>query len=286
MEKQDIIQLIQIETAGSPKNNFAGLGLPQEKMWDCPLVGFAAGDDPIFAFFKEDIGEFFWSPAEAFKKQYPEAQVEDKDLTVVSAVFPQTEITKAEQRKQKTEPCLRWMYSRNEWGPFAVDLSRTLVEKLAAAGVRAASIDLIPDFAQHKSEKYDNASNWSQRHAAHAAGLGTFGLCDGLITPLGKAVRFATLILEAKIEPDPRPYKDHHAWCLFYAKGACNACINICPAGAIDKDGHHKKPCAQYLQRMAEKFKDRPELQPCREYGCGLCQGPVPCQNGIPAGIE
>jgi epoxyqueuosine reductase QueG len=29
----------------------------------------------------------------------------------------------------------------------------------------------------------------SERHAAYAAGLGTFGLCDGLITSVGKAVR-------------------------------------------------------------------------------------------------
>ena len=39
------------------------------------------------------------------------------------------------------------------------------------------------------SEKYGMASCWSERHAAFVSGLGTFGLCDGLITPVGKAMR-------------------------------------------------------------------------------------------------
>jgi hypothetical protein len=42
-----------------------------------------------------------------------------------------------------------------------------------------------PIWQQYK----DYASSWSERHAAHAAGLGTFGLCDGLITAKGKAMQ-------------------------------------------------------------------------------------------------
>jgi epoxyqueuosine reductase len=44
------------------------------------------------------------------------------------------------------------------------------------------------------SQRYSYASSWSERHAAYAAGLGTFGLCDGLITARGKAVRFGSII--------------------------------------------------------------------------------------------
>ena len=69
------------------------------------------------------------------------------------------------------------------------------------------------------------ASQWSERHAAYASGLGTFGLCDGLITPKGKAVRFASVVTRIKVPPTQRPYKDHHAYCLHYAKGICGMCI-------------------------------------------------------------
>jgi len=48
---------------------------------------------------------------------------------------------------------------------------------------------LVPNWAIVKSERFSYASSWSERHAPHAAGLGTFGLCDGLITAKGKAMR-------------------------------------------------------------------------------------------------
>jgi len=36
------------------------------------------------------------------------------------------------------------------------------------------------------------ASSWSERHAAYAAGLGTFSLNDALITPKGIAHRLGS----------------------------------------------------------------------------------------------
>ena len=53
------------------------------------------------------------------------------------------------------------------------------------------------------SEKYAYASTWSERHAAYAAGLGTFGLSDGLITAagqgMGRAVALAMAAEGAKV---------------------------------------------------------------------------------------
>ena len=46
------------------------------------------------------------------------------------------------------------------------------------------------------------------------SGLGTFGLCDGLITPVGKAVRIGSVIAKVRISSSPRPYNVHHAYCL------------------------------------------------------------------------
>ena len=44
-----------------------------------------------------------------------------------------------------------------------------------------------------------------QRHAAHAAGLGTFGLCDGLITAKGKAMRAGSVVARIAVAQTPRP---------------------------------------------------------------------------------
>ena len=45
-------------------------------------------------------------------------------------------------------------------------------------------------------------SNWSQRHVAYAAGLGTFGLNNMLITDQGTCGRFYSLITNLPVEPD------------------------------------------------------------------------------------
>ena len=97
---------------------------------------------------------------------------------------------------------------------------------------------LSPLWERKESERFVFASNWSERHAAHAAGLGTFGLCDGLITPVGKAMRCGSVVARIKIPATPRPYKHHREYCLFFTKGTCGKCIKRCPAEAVTKEGH------------------------------------------------
>lgn len=130
-----------------------------------------------------------------------------------------------------------------------------------------------------RSERYGFASTWSERHAAYAAGLGTFGLSDGLITPKGKAMRCGSVIARMSVTPTVRPYTDHHAYCLFYARGTCGRCIDRCPIGAISERGHDKDLCSRYLD-MTRQYVNR--HFGFDGYGCGLCQTGVPCESGIP----
>lgn len=116
------------------------------------------------------------------------------------------------------------------------------------------------------------------------AGLGTFGLSDGLITRAGKAIRAGSAVVDARLEPTPRRYTGHHDWCAYYANGSCGECITRCPAGAITTDGHDKEKCKAYITTVME-----PELQPDlgeRSTGCGLCQAGVRCESGVPAALR
>ena len=130
------------------------------------------------------------------------------------------------------------------------------------------------------SPRWGLASTWSERHSAHAAGLGTFGLCDGLITPVGKAVRVGSVVARLKLPPTPRPYDNHRAWCLFFAKGKCMACAARCPVGAISEKGKDKKICRPHLKPASEEYVK--QHFGFDGYGCGLCQTKVPCESGIP----
>jgi epoxyqueuosine reductase len=247
-------------------------------------VGFSSGADPLYLDYKEYIGPFHFSPAEIFNLAFPDTQAEPDELTVVSWVLPQREITKAENRAQDFYPSERWVRARFPGEDFNVLLRKHVVQKLAESGIQAVAPILSPHWKIEQSPKYGFASRWSERHAAHAGGLGTFGLCDGLITGKGKAHRVGSVVARVRIAPTARPYENHRAYCLFFAKGKCMACAKRCPVGAITEQGHDKAKCWNHAGTTCAKYAK--EKYGFDGYGCGLCQTRVPCESQIPPGIE
>jgi epoxyqueuosine reductase len=252
-----------------------------EKAWATPLVGFCNGADPLYEQYKEVVGPFHWTPAEIFAHAFPDSPVEAAELTVISWILPQTKATKADNRTERVYPAERWARSRIFGETFNNKLRQHVVDALHQAGYQAVAPMLSPQWQSKKSEKFVFSSTWSERHSAYAAGLGTFGLCDGLITPVGKAMRTGSVVARVSIPPTPRPYTDHHAYCLFFSHGTCGKCIDRCPVGALSKDGHDKVTCSRHLQpTTADYVKKNYGFD---GYGCGLCQTGVPCESGIPA---
>lgn len=252
----------------------------RERAFDAPLVGFAAGDDPLFAAYREHVGPFHWTPLEIFQRTFPDALVSADALTVIGWILPQTRATKRDNRRAKRFPAERWSRARTFGEPFNARLRGHVVDTLAAAGIRAVAPMLSPHWERRESAAHGYASTWSERHAAYACGLGTFSLSDGLITPLGMAVRVGSVVAAMRIPPSPRPYSQHQAYCLFHARGTCGKCMQRCPAGAITAAGHDKVKCKAYIRTRAMPFiKARYGFA---GNGCGLCQTGVPCESGIP----
>ena len=281
MDNNEMKQLINDVYDSLEKNNFSTLKRPDAPLFDRPLVGVAAGDDPYYDFLKEHIGPFHWNPQEVFQLKYP-GPVAGSKLRVVSMAFPQTVETKQAQAREKKCPSREWIVSRGEWEPLMKEFSGKLVKKLEEMGIRCASIDLQPEFSTARSETLGMASRWSHRHSAYLAGLGTFGLSEGLITERGKAVRFTSLIVEAPLTPTERPYSSYNEWCLYFKDGSCGVCMKRCPINAISEKGHDKDACDAYEEYYFEHYW--PEGIERGDYilGCGLCQAGTPCQNKRP----
>jgi len=251
-----------------------------DRAYDSPLVGFSSGGDLIYRDFKTHVGIFHWTPEEAFALAFPDLKVRAEDLSVISWVLPQTEMTRRENRAESIYPSESWARNRVFGQEFNEKLSLYVVETLMKKGHEALNPVLLPDWKIEKSESFTFSSRWSERHAAHASGLGTFGLCDGLITAKGKAVRLGSVVARISIAPTPRPYGNHHEYCLFHSGGACMACIERCPVHAISVKGHDKIKCHRHtLIDSANYVKSRFGFN---GYGCGLCQTGVPCEAGIP----
>lgn len=261
----------------SPENTLKNQA--EDKAWADPLVGFSRGDDPIYQAYKEYIGPFHWTPLELFNLTFPQIKVEADQLSVISWILPHTAQTKADLRKQTINPPESWARARIFGEEVNVKLRKHVLATLQASGIEAVAPMLSTQWARKTSDRYGFASTWSERHAAHASGLGTFGLCDGLITPLGKAMRCGSVVAELQIPPTPRPYKDPHAYCLFFSQGICGECIQRCPAAAVTKSGHDKLKCKDYLEVTANFVKKHFGLE---GYGCGFCQAGVPCESKNP----
>jgi epoxyqueuosine reductase QueG len=204
-------------------------------------------------------------------------------LTVISWAVSQTEATKAANRIETLMPSEAWARARVFGQEANRKLHLALLEALRARGYEAIAPALLPAWGQSGAGTNAWSSNWSERHVAYVAGLGTFGLSGGLITSKGKAVRFGSVVVDAAIAATPRAYAGPFAYCLHLSGGVCAECADRCPAGSVTVEGRDKEACIHHLNRCEEYVKREYRFD---GYGCGLCQTGVPCESRIPAGLE
>ncbi|OGO01057.1 MAG: hypothetical protein A2Y90_03460 [Chloroflexi bacterium RBG_13_52_12] len=278
-------------TADSPMNRLPDYN--NEPVIAEPLSGFADGYDPIFNEFKKDsiIGDFHLTPAEALKI-YSEKQNKKSyenppaTLSVISVAFTFTEKTRLSNGPDPKIAARRWRYAYGHAFGLMSETLNHIVSLLESAGYLAVApvctrpmpIMISPDGLPY--------TDWSEKHAAYAAGLGTFGLNTSLITPSGIAAHFGSVITDLSLVPSPRKYDNPHAYCLHFSNGSCGKCAEHCPSGAVNTQSFAGKKCMEYtrneLPQLSRELEG--ELKPGEHPMCAVCQIRVPCEAGIPSG--
>ncbi|MCL2833568.1 MAG: 4Fe-4S binding protein [Treponema sp.] len=240
------------------------------KIFDDPVFGYAAADDSIFLDYKKPgvIGAHFMAPSEWL----PNAK------SVISVFLPFTNQVREANRKTMDWPADEWLHARIEGHAFQKKVVQFIIALLTKDGKEAIAPMLDSRFSQkspvteNKREQDFYTSNWSERHAAYACGLGTFGLSKGLITAKGVAGRYISVITSALYKESGRPYTGIYDYCI-----KCGACAKNCPAKAITiENGKNHFLCSEFLNTTREKYDPR--------YGCGKCQVKVPCEFRAPGG--
>jgi epoxyqueuosine reductase len=270
----------------SPLNRLESFG--GEPIFEEPLIGFADSDDSLFTEYKKVVYELHLSPREVLTLHLTETLKDEapqlENVSVISFVLPINRETLRVNAREKEGPSLRWNHTRWKGQEFIAGLSTYLVSLLETMGIHALAPEISPYFKIIQVSD-DFTSNWSQRHIAYAAGLGTFSLNEGFITSKGLAMRGGSVVAGIKLKPSIKPYEHHLANCLFYATGKCGECIRRCPGGAISEKGHDKMKCFEVLFEQ-----QKPWLEGAygpgfigSYAGCGLCQTGVPCERRIPA---
>lgn len=231
------------------------------RLFDVPLLGVASADDPLFTEYKnpEVIGPHSMLPTDWLKEA----------KTVLSVFLPFTKEVRISNRS-KGDPSAAWMHGRYEGQMFVEELCTVLAEFLHTAGEQAIVPILDPRFRNMQDvERGTFTSNWSERHVAYAAGLGTFGISKVLITERGTAGRIGSVVTTLQLPPTMRSYSDPYEYCIF-----CMACEKRCEAEAISKEGKRNPPCKHLLLSVEKRHSPRS--------GCGKCQAGVPCENKRP----
>ena len=248
-------------------------------IFDEPLVQFADGDDPIFTDYKTIIAPTHLTPRQALARAYSKTP-EDMParLSVISWILPIVDKTRKSNRNEALIPTRRWAYTRCYGEKLNDALRRHLVEILAETGYLAAAPILQPYFSID-TNKQGGYSNWSERHIAYAAGLGTFSLGGSLITEHGVAHRCGSVVTDLALPASPRTAENPYSNCLFYTDDSCKACIVRCPVTAITEKGQDKVKCERYMHNDIVYLRKEYEVG---IVGCGLCQTKVPCESCNP----
>jgi epoxyqueuosine reductase QueG len=266
MTKEIIISRAEEFTRESPLNYIAsGIALAPEcsglRIFDTPIFAFGDAGDEIYLRYMspEIIGDHFIPPS----GWLPGAK------TVISFFLPYEEKIRAANAKDPCRPADEWLHGRYEGQALVAALSEYVGSLLEDAGCACVVPALDPGYGSG-GEYGRFSSNWSERHAAYACGLGTFGLSKGVITAKGTCGRFGSVITERGFPYDKRPYNGVYEYC-----NMCGECAARCPAGAISlESGKNHVLCSDFLDKTREAYKPR--------YGCGKCQVGVPCESHIP----
>ena len=195
-----------------------------------PLVGFALADDPLFESLQRRI------PGHLHPRDLlPQAQ------TVCAFFLP---FDRQVVRTNATGHAVSegWARAYVETNALLTDICTALVELLEGIGVRAAW-----EPPTHNFDPVRLVSAWSHKSVAYIAGLGQFGHHHMLITEAGCAGRLSSVVLDAEIDPTPRPGE---SYCAF--DRGCRACVRCCPAEALTVNGLDRQRCyAQCLSNDA-----------------------------------
>ena len=238
------------------------------KIFDEPIFGYASAEDPLFGEFKKKgvIGPHFMMPTEWL----PEAK------SLISLFFPFSEAVREANKKNMDWPADEWLHARIEGQAFTNEICAFIISLFKKENFIALSPMIDPRFSakspftENREEQDFYTSNWSERHIAYLAGLGSFGLSDGIITSKGMAGRFTSVISSAPLESVKRPYSGVYDYCI-----RCGACARNCPGKAISLEkGKTHFLCSTFVGKTREKHDPR--------YGCGKCQVKVPCESKNP----
>lgn len=225
---------------------------PSGGKWREPCFAYASANDPMFQELKTVIGEHH---------KLPQDVMED-GKTVLTYFIP--------LEKKIVDSNISGYFASEEWARAyleTIDLIRAINSGLEHLfKLHGWKLELTADNRSWDPETMK--CNWSHRHAAYIAGLGTWGVNRGLITEKGLSGRIGTLVTDAYVEPTRRPEIEA---CLYKRNGSCKLCVDACPVSALGVPDKYKNwDCKAVTDENAVHHESIGFADVCGKCMCGM----------------
>jgi len=227
--------------------------------WKTPLVGFASVDDPFFEKLPAITHLGHSHPLDLF----PGGQ------TVIAFFLPFFDDVGRSNAKDRLSSD-KWCSAYIETNELVKNLGDRLQSWFKTRGWESLTFP-----ATHNWDEKTLISDWSHRHVAYIAGLGTFGINNMLITSKGCDGRFGTFVTSASLKPSTLQTEEA---CLYKYDGTCGVCVKKCVNGALTHGGFDRFKC---YEMCLENEKEHRHLGYADV--CGKCLSGIPCASGNPA---
>lgn len=233
-----------------------------------PLVGFADAFHPYI----QNLPELISPSHELPQNVLPDARV------VITYYIPFTKVLAKSNRNGGTFASPAWAQAYEETNALFTELNDRIIALIHAHTGLAGVTPKAVTFDQQKL-----ISDWSHRHIAYAAGLGTFGLNNMLLTEQGCCGRFSSVVTNLDLVPDA-PVNGEY--CLYKRNGSCGACVKHCPTGALTTDGYDRFKCYALCRENAKLYtafgssytnEDGTGANSIGSEVCGKCITASPC---------
>jgi len=221
--------------------------------WQKPIFAILSADDARFVTLKQLV---------SFEHLMPFDILSDARSVIVFYIPFTREIVDSNRSKG---------YASELWAKSYIETNKLILEICDAFETILSDLGFtvgkLP--ATHNFNSETLISNWSHRHIAEFAGIGSFGINNMIITDSGCCGRLGSFITNADITPLIFPAKER---CLSKINGTCGVCQQKCPVSAYDFEEFNRKSCYEVCLKNAKHHQSLGLADVC-----GKCLVDIPC---------
>ena len=165
----------------------------------------------------------------------------------------------------------KWAVTYIETNILIKKINENIEDLLEQDGYKAGKIAATHNFDVNKL-----MSDWSHRHIAYIAGIGTFGINNMLITKKGCCGRLGSIITNYEFS-EYKNLNKRREKCLNKLNGSCGVCQKKCVANAYVNGRFDRFKCYDQCLKNGEYYKKLGTADVC-----GKCLVGLPCSTKEP----